>query len=93
MSPTFFGLLAEFGTAEIPLADCCGKYFGMDERVAKLRAAAQELPVPVHRGGTRKSPFLVNAVDLAAHLDSQMAAARDRWNACRGIDEPARAAT
>jgi len=26
---TFFALMAEFGTGDIPLESCCVKYFGM----------------------------------------------------------------
>ena len=29
MTPTYFGLLAEFGEAEIPLQRVCEKYFGL----------------------------------------------------------------
>lgn len=38
MSPTCFGLLAEFGEPEIALERVCGKYFGLSVSKAKRRA-------------------------------------------------------
>lgn len=76
MSPTYFGLLAEFGAAEIRLEDCCEKYFSLSVPQAKRRAMVQKLPVKVYRGDhSQKAGWLVDAKDLAAWLDEQKAKA------------------
>ena len=79
MSPTYFGLLAEFGEAEIPLAKVCEKYFGLSVPKAKRRACLQQLPMPAYRTGSQKSPWLVSASDLAQHIDKQRQLAADLW--------------
>lgn len=84
MVSTYFGLLAEFGTAEIPLSLIAPKFFGLTEAEAKRRAALQDLPIPVYRAGSQKSPWLVSAADLAKYLDEQKARARKDWEAMRG---------
>lgn len=76
---TYFALLAEFGTAEIELARVCSKYFGLAEPEAKRRAARQKLPVPAHRGGGQTSGWLINAADLAEHIDRQRRLAAEQW--------------
>jgi hypothetical protein len=48
-----FGLLAEFGTAEIPLEKVCEKYFGLSVTKAKRRAGMQQLPIPAYRIGSQ----------------------------------------
>lgn len=73
---TYFALIAEFGTAEILLEDCCESYFGMDIKTARIRAASQKLPVPVYRPGSQKSSYRVSAGDLAAYLDELKEEAR-----------------
>ena len=83
MSPTYFGLLAEFGTAEIPLEKVCEKYFGLSVTKAKRRAAMQQLPIPAYRIGSQKSPWLISAADLALHIDHQRESAASRWQAMR----------
>jgi len=79
MTPTFFGLLAEFGEAEIPLARVSEKYFGLSVPKAKRRACTQQLPIPAYRAGSQKSPWLVSAADLASHIDQQRKLAADLW--------------
>ncbi|HNP34886.1 MAG TPA: pyocin activator PrtN family protein [Woeseiaceae bacterium] len=79
MSPTYFGLLAEFGEAEIPLDRMCEKYFGLSVARAKRRACLQQLPVPVYRVGSQKSPWLISAVDLANHINQRKVAAEREW--------------
>lgn len=81
---TFFGLLAEFGTAEIPLSLVAPKFFGLTEAEAKRRASLQDLPIPVYRAGSQKSPWLVSAADLAHYLDGIKATAQADWLAVRG---------
>jgi hypothetical protein len=76
---TFFGLLAEFGTVEVPLETVAEKYFGLSIDKAKARAQVHKLPIPAHRCGTQKSQWLVNLQDLARHIDAQRDAARAEW--------------
>jgi hypothetical protein len=71
MSNTFFGLLAEFGEATIPLDKIAPKYFGLSYEEARRRAPAKLLPCKVFRLGGQKSPWLVSAVDLAELIDRQ----------------------
>ncbi len=79
MNPTYFGLLAEFGEAEIPLDRICEKYFGLSIPKAKRRACLQQLPIPAYRAGSQKSPWLISAADLAKHIDQQRLLARRQW--------------
>lgn len=76
---TYFALLAEFGTAEIELAKVAARFFGLDEPEAKRRAARNRLPVPAHRLAGQKSPWLVNASDLAALIDRHREEAAEEW--------------
>lgn len=76
---TFFSLMAEFETGEIPLDAVAPKYFGLDIRKASEKARAQTLPVPVYRGGSQKSQWLVSAQDLAQYLDAKKEKARNDW--------------
>lgn len=75
---TYFGLLAQFGKAEIPLSECCGM-FGLSEGEAKRRATLHDLPVPAYRAGSQKGPWLVSADDLAKYLDERKTDARAEW--------------
>jgi hypothetical protein len=71
MSSTYFGLLAEFGEANIPLAKVAPKYFGLSYEEARRRAPAKLLPCRVFRLGGQKSPWLISAADLAELIDRQ----------------------
>ena len=79
MVSTYFALLAEFGTQDIPLTDICSKYFGLNEKQAKQKATMRQLPIPCYRGGSQKSPWLCNAKDLADFIDKNLAEAREEW--------------
>ena len=79
LNPTYFGLLAEFGEAEIPLERICEKYFGLSVAKAKRRACLQQLPIPAYRAGSQKSPWLISAIDLANHIDEQRRIAERQW--------------
>ena len=79
MTPTYFGLLAEFGEAEIPLQRVCEKYFGLSVSKAKRRACLQQLPIHAYRVGSQKLPWLISAADLAKHIDQQRQLATDQW--------------
>lgn len=83
-SSTFFGLMAEFGTTQIPLAACCQEYFGCDLDHAMEKARAQRLPVATFKIGSRKSQVFIHASDLADHIDAVRVLERERWVARRG---------
>lgn len=70
MNSTYFGLLAEFGEANIPLAKVAPKYFGLSFEEARRRAPSR-LPCRAFRLGGQKSPWLVSAADLAELIDRQ----------------------
>jgi hypothetical protein len=76
VNSTYFGLLAEFGEANIPLERMSRKYFGLSFEEARRRAPAQLLPCRAFRLGGQKSPWLVSAADLAALIDQQREKAR-----------------
>jgi hypothetical protein len=95
VNSTYFGLLAEFGEANIPLARVAPKYFGLSYEEARRRAPTQMLPCRVFRLGGQKSPWLISAPDLAELIDrrrSQLAKApgSPREN---GAERPALPAT
>jgi hypothetical protein len=76
MNSTFFGLLAEFGEANIPLEKVAPNYFGLTYGEARRRAPAKLLPCPAFRLGGQKSPWLVSAADLAELIDQRREKAR-----------------
>lgn len=76
---TVFLLMAEFNTGQIPLELICEKYLSMEIRRANRLAQVQQLPFPVFRAGSQKSPWLVKVEDLANYLDQQHAAAVADW--------------
>ena len=76
---TFFALQAEFGSPIAKLDDVAEKYLGIKPEKARMKAARAELPFPAFRGGTQKSPWLVNIADLAKWLDEQREAAAIEW--------------
>lgn len=80
---TYYALLAEFGTAHIPLSRCHGK-FGLSADEAMKRAGRQALPVPAFRLGSQKSEWLIDAMDLAKLIDSQREKAADDWRRIHG---------
>ena len=71
MNRTYFGLLAEFGEANIPLTRVAPKYFGLSADEAKRRAPGKTLPCRVFRLGGQKSPWLISACDLAELIDRE----------------------
>ena len=70
INSTYFGLLAEFGEANVPLEKVAPKYFGLSFAEARRRAPAKMLPCRVFRLGGQKSPWLVSVVDLADLIDA-----------------------
>jgi hypothetical protein len=71
INSTYFGLLAEFGEANVPLEKIAPKYFGLSFAEARRRAPAKMLPCRVFRLGGQKSPWLVSVVDFADLIDAQ----------------------
>jgi hypothetical protein len=69
VNSTYFGLLAEFGEANIPLERVAPKYFGLSCAEARRRAPSKQLPCRAFRLGGQKSPWLVSATDLAELID------------------------
>jgi hypothetical protein len=81
MNSTYFGLLAEFGEAHIPLEKIAQKYFGLSPVEARRRANTKLLPCPAFRLNSQKSPWLVSAADLAELIDRRRElAAREQHN-------------
>lgn len=79
---TFFALMAQYGTAHIPV-EKCADLFGMSSRKACEAASRQRLPVPAFRIGSQKSPWLVDAQQLAQHLDKLKKTANEDWDNLR----------
>lgn len=79
---TFFALMAEYGTCYIPLSRCA-HLFGLTPEEAAKRANRLRLPVPAFRAGSQKSPWLVDASQLAAYLDDLRLKATDEWQRIR----------
>lgn len=77
MNSTYFGLLAEFGEANIPLERVAPKYFGLSYPEARRRAPGKNLPCAAFRLGGQKSPWLVSATDLTALIDLRRERASD----------------
>lgn len=75
---TFFALMAEYGTANIPVAKC-SHVFGLSPDQADAYAARQKLPIPAFRAGSQKSPWMVDASKLAELLDARKQQAEDDW--------------
>ena len=76
LNSTYFGLLAEFGEAHIPLEKVAPKYFGKSYAQARREANAKTLACRAFRVGGQKSPWLVSAIDLAELIDRQRS---KRW--------------
>lgn len=75
---TFFALMAEYGTAHIPV-EKCADIFGLSPRKACEAAGRQRLPIPAFRLGSQKSPWLVDAHKLAEYLDRLKQEADADW--------------
>ena len=61
-------LMEQFGA--VPLADVC-QWFGLSIDEAKKRAPTQQLPVPVFKLGSQKSPWMVYAQDVADYVKAR----------------------
>lgn len=77
---TYFSLIAEFNTAQIPLEDVCEKYFNMGHALAKRQAAKQALPVAaVKLRPGQKTKYFIMAEDLSLLIDTQKELAQKEW--------------
>ncbi|PIF37756.1 pyocin activator protein PrtN [Delftia sp. 60] len=76
---TFFALMAEYGTAHIPV-EKCANLFGMSPKKACELAGRQALPVPAFRIGSQKSPWLIDAQKLSDYLDRAKNKAQNDWD-------------
>lgn len=76
---TAFLLMAQYGKADVPLADIASDYLGMTQKEANTRATRAALPFPAYRIGSNKSPWLVRITDLAAFLDAERERAARDW--------------
>ena len=79
---TLFLVLAEYGTAQVPVERCAAQ-FGMTANEAKAAARRQGLPVPCYRLGSQKSPWVVDATALAAHIRAKRTEAEADWSKLR----------
>ena len=84
---TFFALMAEFGTAQIPV-ERCAALFGLSSKKAEEYASRQKLPIPAYRLGSQKSPWLVDAHQLAEYLDAIKEQARKDWERIHAAGQP-----
>jgi hypothetical protein len=81
MTPsTYFGLLAEFGAAHIPVTEIGQKYFGHSETIAKRTAKANKYPFPTFRAGNQQSTLMVDIIVFADYLDKIKEKARIEFN-------------
>jgi hypothetical protein len=53
---TMFLLMAEYGSATVPLSQVCEKYFGLKSATAEKRAAMGDLPIPTFRAAESQKP-------------------------------------
>jgi hypothetical protein len=67
-----------FATSQIPV-ERCAHHFGLSASEAKRAAALHRLPVVAFRLGSQKSPWVVDASDLARHIDGKRADAMKDW--------------
>ncbi|EAR5802884.1 pyocin activator PrtN family protein [Salmonella enterica] len=75
---TVFLLMAEFGTATIPLSQIAERYLGMKPSTADKKAGAGDLPIPTFRiGDSQKAPRMVHVRDLAEFIDTRRKEAKE----------------
>lgn len=82
MNSTVFQLAAEFGAGPISLDKIAERYLGLSVNEARRRAHEGRLAIPTYQvTDSRKSPWLVNPVKLAAIIDEREAKAAQEWEA------------
>lgn len=81
MTPsTYFGLLAEFGAAHIPVTEIGAKYFGHDDKTAKQYAAKAKYPFPVFRCGVI---WMIDLAVFGEYLDQLKIKAKEEYKAAK----------
>ena len=73
-------LIAEFGSALIPVTSCC-HLFGMSKTQGTRAASTHSLPVPTFRIGSQKSPWLISIESLAKLVHRRQLRAEKEWKA------------
>ena len=80
MTPTELTLIAVYKSPVIPLLEISKKYLNLGPEVAARKAGSNELPFAAFRlTDSVKSPWMVKASDLAAHIDSVGEKAQTEW--------------
>ena len=69
----------KFNGPTAPLTEVASEYLGIQSRKAADMAGKNQLPIPAHRLGSQKSPWLVLLSDLAKLIDDKAAMAREGW--------------
>jgi len=81
MTPsTYFGLMAEFQKAHIPVTEVGEKYFGHDDKTSKQYASKAKYPFPVFQCGSK---WMVAIEDFAAYLDKTKEKAKAEYKAAK----------
>lgn len=84
MTPsTYFGLLAEFGAAHVPVTEIGVKYFNLSESEAKRKAASNDYPFPVFRAGGNKSTWMADIAVFSEYLDAVKEKAKAEYRASK----------
>ncbi len=81
---TLFLLIAKFETADIPLEIVAKKYFSHNKDEVSKWARHRKYPLPVFRGGSQKSQWLVSAPHLADFLDEKKRNAEKEFKLSKG---------
>ena len=77
---TYFGLLAEFGAAHIPVTKIGAKYFGHDDKTAKQYAAKAKYPFPVFQCSSK---WMIDAAVFGEYLDRVKTKSQEEYKAAR----------
>ncbi len=81
---TMFLLMAEYGSATVPLSQVCEKYFGLKPATAE-NARLWAIPIPTFRAAeSQKAPRMIHIQDLANHIDAQLKKGRDLLEQMKG---------
>lgn len=81
---TQFLLLAEFGTALIPLSEVGKRYFEHSENQVNSWARQNKYPFPILRLGGQKAKWVVSIEDFAQYVDSQREKAKEEFELLNG---------
>jgi hypothetical protein len=72
-----FLLMAEYGSATVPLSQVCEKYFGLKPATAEKRGYGRDSHSNLPGGRKPKAPRMIHIQDLANHIDAQLKKGRD----------------